>query len=49
MVLGAIEQYGLCPMVLEELPKLRLIGKAIIRKHDTALAIGKRKDIRVER
>ena len=42
------EKYGDCPLFREELPKMRLIGKAILRKNDALRATGNRKDIYVE-
>ena len=41
-------KYGNCPAIDEEWPKLKLIGKAILRKHDALKAKGSRKDLYVE-
>lgn len=46
--LNLIEEYGMCPLAKEELPKLRFIGKCILRKHDAARAASNRKDLRIE-
>jgi len=42
------EKYGDCPLLREELPKHRFIGKAILRKADAKRKTGNRKDLYVE-
>ena len=41
-------KFGSCPAIDAEFPKLKLIGKAILRKADEQRAKGNRKDIYVE-
>lgn len=47
LVAETTQKYGACPLVMEELPKIKLLGQAILRKADEQRAKGNRKDIRV--
>lgn len=45
-VIDLYRKYGDCPALKEEIAKLSVINRAIIRKHDAAKEAGSRKDIR---
>lgn len=47
MVIELYQKYGDCPLFKEEVVRLSLINKAILRKHEESRAAGNRKDIRV--
>jgi hypothetical protein len=41
------QKYGDCPALKSEYPKLKLVGKALLRKADEQKAKGNRKDLYV--
>lgn len=49
IVLEGIQKHGLCPLIEDELKKLSLINRAIIRDHDSRRAAGRRHDLYVEK
>lgn len=49
LIFDTFKKYGDCPAVREAVAQASLIGRAIMRKHDEALAEGKRKDIYLNR
>lgn len=47
LVIECYEKYGDCPIFREELKRVSLINRAILRKHEETRQEGNRKDIRV--